>query len=65
MALYRDATDAIWVDTLSGDVACVVDPQDVSNAEADVIGEPMERDYVSETWGPLVEVRPVGWEDVK
>lgn len=64
MALYKDTTDAIWIDTLCGSLACVIDPLDIPGVEADVIGEPFDAEFVRGTWGPLVEVRPTGWEEV-
>jgi hypothetical protein len=40
---------------------CVVDPDHDPDG---AVGIPLEREDVERSWGPLVEVRPIGWEAV-
>lgn len=61
MAFYLDADGAVWQDGARDALYCIVDPDyDPDGA----IGIPMERDDVARNYGPLVEVRPTGWEAV-
>ncbi|MET9126938.1 hypothetical protein [Streptomyces sp. NPDC004528] len=62
MAFYRDADGAIWQDGRGDALYCVFDPEEDINSG---IGIPVEPADVEENWGPLVEVRPVGWVPVE
>lgn len=62
MAFYQDSDGAIWQDGKGDALYCVVDPDDGDNGG---IGIPLEPEDVERQWGPLVEVRPTGWEVVE
>jgi hypothetical protein len=61
MAFYRDSDGAIWQDGMDDRLHCIVDPDDEGDT---AIGIPQPWYEVSESFGPIVEVRPSGWEEV-
>lgn len=61
MAFYRDSDGAIWQDGWSEVLYCIADPEDGDDT---MIGIPMDPSEVGDTFGPLVKVRPIGWEEV-
>ncbi|MEU0912184.1 hypothetical protein [Streptomyces althioticus] len=60
MAFYRDEDGAIWQDGYPDALYCIDDPDDDDSS----IGIPMPWYEVSDSFGPLVKVRPTGWEEV-
>lgn len=61
MAFYRDFDGAIWQEGHPDKMYCIVDP----DYEPDtMIGIPFSVREVEDNFGPLVEVRPIGWEEV-
>jgi hypothetical protein len=61
MAFYRDVDGAIWQNGHPDVVYCIVDPDDDPNS---IIGIPMDFPEVEKEFGPLVKVRPTGWEEI-
>ncbi|MET9816924.1 hypothetical protein [Streptomyces sp. NPDC006355] len=61
MAFYRDDDGAIWQDGHPDVLYCIVDPDDEPNTK---IGIPIPWYEVSDSFGPLISVRPTGWEEV-
>jgi hypothetical protein len=61
MAFYRDTDGAVWQDGMNVALYCVLDPQYEPDS---MIGIPMPKEHVETVFGPLVEVRPTGWEVV-
>lgn len=61
MAFYRDAEGAIWQDGMNQSLYCMVDPEYEPDC---AVGIPMPKEHVEANFGPLVEVRPTGWEAV-
>jgi hypothetical protein len=59
---YRDADGAVWQDGAHGSLYCIVD--EPNEPDGGAIGLPMPRENVAARFGPLVEVRPTGWEAV-
>lgn len=67
MAFYRDREGAIWIDGIRrrdepAPIYCISDPT-MPDDEPE-IGLAMHRDEMAAQFGPLVEVRPTGWEEV-
>ncbi|MYY03092.1 MULTISPECIES: hypothetical protein [unclassified Streptomyces] len=64
MPFYRDAGGAVWIsDHRARKIFCVSDP----TVEDDVpsVGLAMDPEEIAERFGPLVEIRPTGWEVVE
>ncbi|WP_328967925.1 hypothetical protein [Streptomyces sp. NBC_00239] len=64
MAFYSDDDGAVWVDDHKdeGSMRCIVDPDcDEDRPTAGILVRAAD---VRESYGPLVEVRPTGWEVV-
>lgn len=64
MAFYRDEAGAVWVDDHKEPLRmrCVLDPDYVDDSPT--AGIAVVADDVRDSYGPLVEVRPTGWEAV-
>jgi hypothetical protein len=65
MAFYRDEDGAVWLTghVTAGDVLhCVFDPADVDDVPS--VGLAVAGTRVRSSYGPLVEIRPTGWEIV-
>jgi hypothetical protein len=63
MAFYRDDDGAVWVTAAEGDqVHCLTDARVVDDSA--FVGAAQPIDTVDRLFGPLVEVRPTGWEVV-
>jgi hypothetical protein len=65
VAFYRDGDGAVWVDAGDERLACIIDPHyRAEDTDGASVGEPFRAVQVAAAWGPLVEVRPTGWETV-
>ncbi|MGW6855836.1 hypothetical protein [Streptomyces xanthophaeus] len=65
MAYYRDGDGAIWIEGHRPDqVYCLADPDFPEDADDAVLGIPMSKNDIRRTAGPLVPIRPTGWEEV-
>jgi hypothetical protein len=58
--MYRDSEGEIWADSILGGLVNVIS----GDGEGDdgTVGDVFDPDYVERVWGPLVPVRPTGWE---
>jgi hypothetical protein len=61
MAFYRDVDGAIWQSGRGGSLYCIFDPEEPEDTS---IGISMHWYEVSDSFGPLITVRPTGWEEV-
>jgi hypothetical protein len=60
MAFYRDVDGAIWQDGRNGSMSCLFDPDDPDDSS---LGIPLAWHEVSDSFGPLIKVKPTGWEE--
>ncbi|MER6485702.1 hypothetical protein ABT264_19365 [Streptomyces virginiae] len=64
MSYWSDGDGAVWVDDhkQEGGMRCLTDPD--TEEDSPTAGIWVHADEVREAYGPLVEVRPIGWEEV-
>jgi hypothetical protein len=63
MAFYKDVDGAIWLTgTRDDQLYCIVDP--TTEGDVPAVGGAMDVGKMRAAFGPFVEVRPTGWEEV-